>query len=176
MAITQKKKQPVANQSVIEQLRETSISASPNVPANEQLTQTPEIFQPQPRIEVKQPEVILFNAAEVQLSREVEAARVELNREFKKAINELHELNNEVIEAQKAVALAPAKSGRYHLIFYTTLKRIINLLKTLRQGASESKLWLQACASKKQKRGWKANHKKSSFTQNSERAVANQAG
>ncbi len=174
MAIVQKKKTPTLNQSVLEQLRDVGSNVKQNVQEESQPSQ--EVFQPQPKPEISKPDVVLFNAAEAQLTREVEAARVELSREFAKATHELHELNNEIVEAQKAVALAPEKAGRYHLIFYTTLKRIVDLLKSITRGASESKLWLQACASKKQKRGWKGNHKKSSFTQNSERAIAAQAG
>lgn len=193
MAVLQKKKVLPSNQSVVEQLRDVGSHVNQTVQtdlvggvvnnaldslfaphkSNEQFQE--ETFQPKPS-ETHKPEVVLFNAAEAQLTREVEAARAELSREFSKATHELHELNNEIVEAQKAVALAPAKTGRYHLIFYTTLKRIVNLLKSITRGASESRLWLQTCTSKKQKRGWKGNHKKSSFTQNSERAIAAQAG
>ncbi|MFH0863818.1 MAG: DUF5660 family protein [Candidatus Gottesmanbacteria bacterium] len=124
-----------------------------------------------PVSEVKKPEVILFTAQEQNLAREVEAVRQEL----KKTVDELKELNSAVIEVEKTVASTPVRPGTYHLSFFARLRVIIKLF---RQQVSESRVWLEASTSKKQKRGYWSMFKKhgTTFGMSSERVIATQAG
>lgn len=194
----QKKKQLVRNQdTVLEQLRDLGGGFGKSVksdlvggvasdiltnifspvkkdlkPGEEIKFPTEENLPPKPIVsEVRKPELVLFTAQEANLAREVKAVRAEL----KKTVDELKELNTAVIEVEKAVAQTPVKAGKYHLSFFARLRAIIKLF---RQQVSESRLWLEASCTKKQKRNYWAMFKKhgTTFGLSNERAIASQAG
>lgn len=197
MSLIQKKKQPVRNDSVIEQLRGVGGGVADSVktdviggitsgifndlfaPKTDNLNSNQEtVFQPEAEnyskpvvSEFRKPEVVLFSAQDANLNREVEMVRAEL----KKTILELKELNSAVLEVEKTVALAPVKAGRYHISFFARLRTI---LKLFRQQISESRVWLEASFSRKKKKGYWSMFKKhgTSFAMSNERALASQAG
>lgn len=121
--------------------------------------------------EGQRPEFVLFTAQEANLAHEVEAVRTELKR----TVEELKALNTAVIEVEKAVALTPVKTGKYHLSFFGKLRAILRLF---RQQVSESRVWLEETFVKKRKKQYWSMFKKhgTTFGLSSERALASQAG
>ena len=100
-------------------------------------------------------EVKVFNYQEYYENTLIKKQIQELTDAIKKEIEMIKKadssLLNEVRDIEKiTINGLPEKPGIYHIRF---LELVLNMLRTLRAKVGESKTWLQALTSKKQKRG-----------------------
>lgn len=101
----------------------------------------------------------------------------QIMRELQKEVMQLQKQTSELTGEVRAITVEtmPAKPGAYHLNYF---EFVISMLRDLRKRVSESRLWLQMWAKKKQQKGYWAMFKKhgTSFAMSDERAIASANG
>lgn len=137
----------------------------------------PEKYFPPERIKPKRVENLVFSYKENYESKVVQLQVKQVVEEVKKQVFLLEKENKALMNdvAKITVEDLPNKPGIYHLRFFEWL---LNILRDLRKKVGESRTWLAAMTSKRQKRKYWFMAKKhgTSFTLSNERTRTTQIG